>query len=164
MVDEFKQVGEFSVDLGWDLVGNLAVVLDGVEPVVPGHLFLGRVCSSHGTDCDQCTFGQRVGGLAPGGGTNDLGLQVIDPAAGITPQEFLVAVPAELLWERAGIGAKLFECLNDALGHKKFHAVEPDVLGGAVDEKNCVAVTQISDGVAKNNVQVDLVKVVVGES
>ena len=45
------------------------------------------------------------GGLAPGGGTNDLGLCTIDPVVGITPQEFLVAVAAELLGERAGIGA-----------------------------------------------------------
>ena len=104
------------------------------------------------------------GGLAPGGGTNDLGLRTIDPVVGITPQEFLVSVAAELLGERAGIGAKFFKGLNDALGHERLHAVEPDVLGGMVNGKDVVAVTQLAGGVFKNNVQVDLVKVVVGGS
>ena len=53
---------------------------------------------------------------------------------------------------------------DDAFGHKRLHAVEPNVLGGKVDEKDEVAVTQLADGVSKNNVQVDLVKLVVGGS
>ena len=54
-----------------------------------------------------------------------------------------------MLWEKAGISAKLFEGLNDAFGHERLHYVEPNVLGGTVDEKDGVAVTQLSDGVAK---------------
>ena len=69
-----------------------------------------------------------------------------------------------MLGERAGIGAKLFEGLDDALGHKRLHAVEPYSLGGTVNEKDGVAVTQLADGVAKNNVLVDLAEVVVGGS
>ena len=164
MVEDFKRGGEFSFNLGQDLVAHSARVLDGVEPVVPGHLFLGYVRLSHGTGCGPCTFGQPFGRLAPGGGTNDLVLRVIYTAAIITPQGFLVAVAAELLGEISGIGAKLFEGLNDALVHERLHAVEPDVIGSTVDEDDGVAVTQISDGVAKYNVQVDLVEVVVGGS
>ena len=77
---------------------------------------------------------ETVDGLAPGGGTNDLGIRTIDPVVGVTPQEFLVAVAVELLGKRAGIGAKIFESLNDAFGQEKLHAVETNVLGGAVDE------------------------------
>ena len=135
-----------------------------MEPVVPGHLFLGHVRSSHVSDCGPCKFSQPVGGLALVRGTNDLGLHKIDTAAGVTPQEFLVAVAAELLGERAGIGANIFEGLNDACRYERLHAVELNVLGGMVDEKDGIAVTHISDGVAKNNFQVDLVKVLVGGS
>ena len=135
-----------------------------MEPVVPGHLFLGHVCSSHGADCGPCTSSQSVGGLAHGGSINDLGLHAIDPVAGVTPQEFLVVVAAELLGERAGISAKVFEGLNDAFGHERLHAVEPNVLGDTVDEKDSVALTQLAYGVAKNYVQVELVKVMVGGS
>ena len=117
-------------------------------PVVPGHLFLGHVCLIHRTDCGLCTFGQDVGGLAPGGGTNDLGLHAIDPAEGVTPQEFLVAVAAELIGDRAGIGAKLFEGLDDAFRHERLHNIEPNVLGGAVDDKDGVAVTHLAESVA----------------
>ena len=159
-----KWSGEFSVDLGRDLVGHSARVLNGVEPVVPGHLFLGHVCSSHGADCGPCTSSQSVGGLAHGGSINDLGLHAIDPVAGVTPQEFLVLVAAELLGERAGISAKVFEGLDDAFGHERLHAVEPNVLGDTVDEKDSVALTQLAYGVAKNYVQVELVKVMVGGS
>ena len=84
-MDKFKRVGEFSVDLGRDLVGHLACMLNGVEPVIPGHLSLGHVCSSLGANCGPCTVSQPIGGLAPGGCTKDLGLRVIDPGAGITP-------------------------------------------------------------------------------
>ena len=163
-MENFKRGGEFSVDLVQDLVGHLARVLNGVEPLILGHLFLGHVCLSHGTDCGPCTFSQPIGGLAPGGGTNDLVLRAIDPAAGVTPQEFLVAVAAELLGERSGISAKLFEGLNDSFGHERLHAVEPNVLGGTVNEKDGVAVTHLADGVSKNNFQVYLVEVVVGGS
>ena len=163
-MDKFKQGGGFAVNLGQYLVGHSAQVLDGVEPVVLGHLFLGHVRLSHGADCGPCTFGQPVGGLVPSGSTNDLGLRAIDTAAGINPQEILVIVAAELLGDRSGIGAKLLKVLNDALGQKILHAVKPNVLGSAVDKKDGVAVTQLADGVAKNNVQLDLVKVVVGGS
>ena len=163
-MDKFKQGGEFTVDLGRDLVGHLVRVLDGVEPVVLGHLFLGHVRSSHHTDCGPCTFGHPVGGLAPGRGTNDLGLRTINQAAGITLQEFLVVVTAELFGERVSISAKLLHGLNDALGHEIIHAAEPYVIGGVVDEKDSVVVTQLADGVAKNNVLVDLAEVVVGGS
>ena len=112
---------------------------------------------SHGAECSPCTFSQPVGRLAPCGGTNDIGIRAIDPAAGVTPQDFLVAVAEEFLGERAGISAKLFKGLDGAFGHKKLHSVESNVLGGTVDEKDGVEVTQISDGVAKNNVQVNLV-------
>ena len=71
-MDELKWGCDFSIDLGRDLVGHSARVLDDVEPVVPGLLFLGHVGLSHGTYCVLCTFVQTVGGLAPGGGTNDL--------------------------------------------------------------------------------------------
>ena len=148
-MENFKRGGEFSVDLVQDLVGHLARVLNGVEPLILGHLFLGHVCLSHGTDCGPCTFSQPIGGLAPGGGTNDLVLRAIDPAAGVTPKDFLVAVTAELLGERAGISTKLFEGLDDAFGHERLHSVEQNVLGGTVDEKDGVSVTQLADGVAK---------------
>ena len=69
-----------------------------------------------------------------------------------------------MLGERSGIGAKFFEGLDNTLRHEKLHSVEPDVLGGAVYEKDGVAETQLADGVAKTNVQVDLVEVVVGGS
>ena len=51
MMEKFKWSGEFSVDLGWDLVDPLERVLNGVEIVVPGHLFLVLVRSSHGAEC-----------------------------------------------------------------------------------------------------------------
>ena len=163
VMDKFKRSGEFSVDLGWDLIGHSARVLNGVEPVVPGHLFLGHVRLIHGSDCGPCKFNQSVSVLSPGRGTNDLGLCAIDPAAGVTPQEFLVAVAAELLGERASISAKLFEGLDDAFGHERLHAVEPNALGGTFNKKDSIAVTQ-PVGVAKKTVQVDLVKEVVGGS
>ena len=77
-----------------------------------------------------------------------------------TPQEFLVAVAAELLEERASIGIKLFKGLDDAFGHERLHTIEPNVLGGTVYEKGSVEVTHLADGVAKNYVQVELVEVV----
>ena len=61
--------------------------------------------------------------------------------AGVTPKEFLVAVAAEFLGERARIGAKVFEGLDDAFKHERLHNEEPNVLIGAVDEKDGVAVT-----------------------
>ena len=130
----------------------------------PGHLFFGHIRSRHGVDCGPCTFSQPIGGLAPSEGTNDHGICAIDPAAGVTPQEFLVAVAEELLGERAGISAKLYKGLDDVFGHKRLHSVEPNVLGSKVDEMDEVAVTQLAYGVSKNNVHVDLVKLVVGGS
>ena len=94
-----------------------------MEQVVLGHLFLGHVRSIHDAECGPCTFRHPIGGMAPSGVTNDLRLRAIDPAAGVTPQDFLVAVASELLGERAGISTKLFKGLNNALGHKKLHAV-----------------------------------------
>ena len=58
----------------------------------------------------------------------------------------------------------MFKGIDDALVHERLHSVEPDVLGGEDDEKDGIAVTQLADGVAKNNVQVNLVEVVVGGS
>ena len=89
---------------------------------------------------------------------------MVDPAASITPQESLVAVAAELLGERSSIGKNLFEGLDGAFRYKRLHAVELNVLGGMVDEKDGIAVTQLADDFAKNNFQVDLIKVVVGGS
>ena len=84
--------------------------------------------------------------------------------AGVTSQEFLVAVAAELFGERAGISAKLFEVLNDAFGHERLHVVEPNILGGTVNQKDRISVTHLADCVTKNDVQVDLVELVFGGS
>ena len=59
----------------------------------------------------------------------------------------MVTVAVELLGERAGISAKLFEGLDDTFGYERLHAVEPNVLGGTFNEKDGVAVTQITDGI-----------------
>ena len=40
VVDEFKQGGEFAVDLGRNLVHCPTIILDDAEPAVPRHLFL----------------------------------------------------------------------------------------------------------------------------
>ena len=88
--------------------GHAAQVLDGMEPVVPEHLFLGHVRASHCIDRVSCTFDKPVCRLAPGGGTNDLRLCAVDPATSITSQESLVAVVAEMLGERASISAKFY--------------------------------------------------------
>ena len=164
MVEKSKRGGKFSSDLGWYLVGHSARVLNGVEPVVLGNLFLGHVLSIHGLECEPCTFSQPIGGLTPSRGTNEIRFRVIYPSAGVTTQEFLVAVAAKLLGDRAGIGAKCFEGLDDAFKHERLHNVEPNVLGVAVNEKNGVAVTQVADCVTKNNSQVDLIEVLVSGS
>jgi hypothetical protein len=117
-VDELERSSEFHIDLGGDLVGHSARVLDGVEPVVPWHLCLGEVCPRHGAHGGPRALGQAVGGLPAGGGADDLGLLAVDPASGLTPQELLVAVTAELFGEIPGVGAEFLEGFDDACRHE----------------------------------------------
>ena len=63
-------------------------------------------------------LGQAVGGLPAGRGADDLGLLAVDPASGLTPQELLVTVTAELIGESPSVGAELLEGLNDAHQHE----------------------------------------------
>ena len=63
-VDELEGGRELAVDLDWDLVHHSTGMLDGVEPVVAGHLHFGEVGAGHGAHSLQCTFGQTVRELA----------------------------------------------------------------------------------------------------
>ena len=67
-MNQLKRGGEFPVNLGWDLVGHPARVLDGVEPEVPRHLRSGEVRSRHGAHRDPRTLYQSFGGLSASGG------------------------------------------------------------------------------------------------
>ena len=83
--DAETTIGYYYVCSDVGFVGHSARVLDGVEPVVPWHLCLGEVRPCHGAHGGPRALGQAVGGLPAGGGANDFGLLVIDPAASLTP-------------------------------------------------------------------------------
>ena len=161
-VNEFERGGEFPIDFGLDLVGRPARVLDGVEPEVPWHLCLGEVCPRHGTHCGPCALGEAVGGLSAGGSPDDFGLLAVDPSAGFTPQELLVAVATELFGKCSGVCAELLKGFNNARRNQRLHFVEPQVLGCAVNEQDGVAKPKFADGVAEDYVEMDFVQVVLG--
>ena len=56
----------------------------------------------------------------------------------------------------------MFEGLNHTVGQEGFHAVDPYILGGAVDEKYGITKAQFADGVSIDNIQVDLVQKALG--
>ena len=95
-------------------------------------------------------------------GPDDLRFLVIDPLTGFTPKELLVAVASELFWKSSSVCAELLQGLNDGRQHERPHAVEPQVLGGSVNKEDGVAESQLADGVAKNNVEVEFVQAVLG--
>ena len=100
---------ELPVDLGGDLVHHSTCVLDGMEPVIPGHLFLGKAGPIHGRDGGTGALGETVRGLPFGRSTVDLRVVAVDPTTGFTTQELLIAVAAGFLGETAGVGLKLLE-------------------------------------------------------
>ena len=84
-MDKLERSCEFPVDLGGDMVGHPACVLDGVKPVVTWHLCFGEICLRHGAHGGTHTLQQVVLGLSAGGGTIDLGFLEVDPEASLTP-------------------------------------------------------------------------------
>ena len=161
-VHELEGRREMAVDLDRDLVHHPTRMLDGVEPVVAWHLRFGEVGAAHRAHGLPRALGQAVGGLAACGGPDDLGLLLVDPATSVAPQELLVAVAAELLGKRAGVGAELLESLDDVVGEEVLEAVEPGVLRCAVHQQQGVAEAEAADGVAVDDVEVDLVEVALG--
>ena len=148
-------------------------MLHGVKPVVAGHLLFCEIGTSHRGDRFPCAFGETIWGLAPGGGANNLGVDgvclggardylLVDPTTGSTPQELHVAVAAEFLWHAACVSPELFEGVDHAVGLQIPEAVQPDVLGGVVDEEKGEAKSEPTDGVAVNDVQVNFVQVMFG--
>ena len=85
-----------------------------------------------------------------------------NPLADCLPAGALVAVASELFRKSSNVCTELLQGLNDGRRHKRPHAVEPQVLGSSVNEEDGVAESQLADGVAKNNVEVDFVQVVLG--
>ena len=72
MVHGLKKSGQFAIDPDRDLVLHPGRVVDGVEPVVLGHLLLGEVSSRHATQGLAVPLYETVGGLATSGGTKNL--------------------------------------------------------------------------------------------
>ena len=153
---------ELPVDLGGDLVHHSTCVLDDMELVVQGHLLLCEVGPSHGRDGDPCAFGEIVRGLLFGGSTVDLRVVAVDPTADFIPHELLVAVASEFFGETAGVCSKLLEGVDHGRAQQVLVTVDPDVLGGSVNEEEDEAEAKLADGVAVNDVHVDLVEVALG--
>ena len=128
-----------------------------MEPVVPGHLLLCEICPSHGRDGGPCAFGETVRGLPFGRSTIDLIVVAVDSTTGFTTQDFMMAVAAEIRGETAGVGSKLLEGADHVRGQQVLETVDPDVLGGLVDEEEGKAEADLADGIAKYDVDVDLV-------
>ena len=85
-----------------------------------------------------------------------------DPAAGLAPQEFLVAVAAELEGQPPSVRPKLFQHVNDVGGGQRLQAIEPDVAGDMVDKEQAISEAELADSVPVDDVQMDLVQVVLG--
>ena len=159
---QLEQGHELPVDLGGDLVHHSTCMLVGMEPLVPGHLLLCEIGTSHGRDGGPCAFGETVRGLPFGRSTVDLRVVAVDPTTGFTPQEFLVAVAAEFFGETAGVGSKLLEGADHVRRQQVLETVYPDVFSGTVDEEEGEAESKLAEGVAGDNVHVDLVQVALG--
>ena len=97
-----------------------------------------------------------------GRSTVDFRVVAVDPTTGFTTQEFLIAVAAEFLGETAGVGSKLLEGADHVRGQQVLETEDPDVFSGTVDEKEGEAESKFADGVAVDDVHVDLVQVALG--
>ena len=87
-----------------------------------------------------------------GRSTIDLRVVAVDPTTGFTTQEFLIAIAAEFLGETASVGSKLLDGADHVRGQQVLESVDPDVLGGTVDEEKGKAEAKFADGVAVESV------------
>ena len=133
-----------------------------MEPVVPGHLLLCEIGTGHGRDGGPCAFGETVRGLLFGRSTVDLRVAAVYSTTVFIPQDLLVAVAVEFFGETASVCSKLLEGVNHDGGQQFLETVDPDVLGGLVDEEEVKGEAELSDGIAVDDVDVDLVQVALG--
>ena len=92
-------------------------------------------------------------------GSDDLAFVFEDPFECFTSHKLLVKVGVKGFGEAVGIGAELFEGTSYFKGVEGRETIDPAVPGGYVDEDERISEATKGQGVAKDNVHVNFIKI-----
>ena len=97
--------------------------------------------------------------MAVGRGSDDLAFVFEDPFQCFTSHKLLVKVGVKGFGEAVGIGAELFEGIGYFKGVEGRETIDPAVSGGNVDKDERILEATKGQGVAKDNVHVNFIKI-----